>query len=49
MDCDFVHILPEFRDLFDAIAAGHDGAFGSRFSHSSVLINYPLMKILCTG
>lgn len=47
MDCDFVHIVPEFRDLFDAIAAGHAGAIGSRFTHESVLINYPLTKILC--
>lgn len=47
MDCDFAHILPEFRDLFDAIAAGHHGAIGSRFSHESVLINYPVTKILC--
>jgi SAM-dependent methyltransferase len=47
MDCDFVQIVPEFRDLFDVIAAGHDGAIGSRFSHESVLINYPFLKILC--
>jgi dolichol-phosphate mannosyltransferase len=47
MDCDFVEILPEFRDLFDAVAAGHDGAIGSRFSHESLLINYPFLKILC--
>jgi dolichol-phosphate mannosyltransferase len=47
MDCDFVHILPEFRDLFDAVAAGYDGAIGSRFSHESLLINYPFFKILC--
>ena len=46
MDCDFVHLIPEFRDLFDAIAAGHDGAIGSRFSHESVLINYPILKVL---
>lgn len=46
MDCDFVQIVPEFRDLFDAVAAGHDGAIGSRFSHESVLINYPVSKIL---
>ncbi len=46
-DSDFVHILPEMRDLFDAIAAGHDGAIGSRFSHNSILINYPLFKIFC--
>ena len=47
MDCDFVQIVPELRDLFEIIAAGHDGAIGSRFSHESVLINYPLGKILC--
>ena len=47
MDCDFVELLPEFRDLFDAVAAGHDGAIGSRFSHESLLINYPFFKILC--
>jgi SAM-dependent methyltransferase len=47
MDCDFLEIVPEFRDLFDAVANGHDGAMGSRFSHESVLINYPLMKIVC--
>lgn len=46
MDCDFVQILPEMRDMFDAIAAGHDGAIGSRFSHESVLLNYPFLKIL---
>src|SRR3989442_7123010 len=47
MDCDFVHIVPELRDLFDAVAAGRDGAIGSRFSLESVLINYPFFKILC--
>ncbi|HTD23665.1 MAG TPA: glycosyltransferase [Terriglobales bacterium] len=47
MDCDFVQILPEFRDLFDVVAAGHDGAIGSRFSHDSMLINYPFFKIIC--
>lgn len=47
MDCDFLLILPEFRDLFDCIAAGRDGAIGSRFSYESVLINYPFFKILC--
>ena len=47
MDCDFVQIVPEFRDLFDVVAAGHDGAIGSRFSHESLLINYPFFKILC--
>lgn len=47
MDSDFVQIVPEFRDLFDAVAAGRDGAIGSRFSHDSVLINYPFFKIVC--
>ena len=47
MDADFVQILPELRDLFDAVAEGHDGAIGSRFSHESVLINYPFFKIIC--
>lgn len=47
MDCDFVQILPEFRDLFEVIAQGRDGALGSRFSHESVLINYPFFKIVC--
>ncbi len=47
MDCDFVQILPELRDLFDVIADGCDGAIGSRFSPESVLINYPFMKIVC--
>lgn len=46
MDCDFVQIIPEFRDLFAAVAEGYDGAIGSRFSHESVLINYPLPKIV---
>ncbi|MHB1557181.1 MAG: glycosyltransferase [Isosphaeraceae bacterium] len=47
MDCDFLHILPELRDMFDEAADGADVVLGSRFSRSSVLINYPLMKILC--
>ena len=47
MDCDFVEILPELRDLFDAVSEGYDGAIGSRFSHDSLLINYPFFKILC--
>jgi 2-polyprenyl-3-methyl-5-hydroxy-6-metoxy-1,4-benzoquinol methylase len=46
MDCDFQHLLPELEDLFDAVAAGYDAAVGSRFSRQSVLINYPLGKIL---
>jgi dolichol-phosphate mannosyltransferase len=47
MDCDFVQLVPELRDLFDAIAAGHAGAIGSRFSHDSILINYPFVKAVC--
>ena len=39
-------IVPELRDLFDAVAEGKDGAIGSRFSHQSILVNYPLPKIL---
>lgn len=46
LDCDFVLIVPELRDLFDAVAAGKEGAIGSRFSHESVLVNYPLAKII---
>jgi glycosyltransferase involved in cell wall biosynthesis len=47
MDSDFVQIVPELRDLFDAVASGYDGAIGSRFSRESMLINYPFFKILC--
>src|SRR5262249_32065171 len=47
MDCDFVRIVPELRDLFKAVAEGYDGAVGSRFSYESVLINYPFFKIVC--
>jgi glycosyltransferase involved in cell wall biosynthesis len=46
LDADFALIAPELRDLFDAVAAGHDGAFGSRFSHDSILVNYPFPKIV---
>src|SRR5438270_10829648 len=46
MDCDFKHLLPEFRDLLDAAAEGYDVVVGSRFSRHSVLLNYPLLKIL---
>jgi hypothetical protein len=38
--------LQELRDLFDVVAQGHAGAIGSRFSHESVLINYPFPKII---
>jgi dolichol-phosphate mannosyltransferase len=46
LDCDFQHLLPEIRDLFDGITEGYDVAVGSRFSRHSVLLNYPLVKIL---
>jgi dolichol-phosphate mannosyltransferase len=46
VDCDFQHLLPEVRDLFDGIAEGYDVAVGSRFSRHSVLLNYPLVKIM---
>ena len=46
MDCDFLHILPEFTGLFDSVANGADVAIGSRFSRESVLLNYPFTKIL---
>jgi hypothetical protein len=45
MDCDFVDLLPQFGGLFQAVAEGHDGAIGSRFSHHSILVNYPFMKL----
>ena len=45
MDCDFQHLLPEFRDLFDAATEGADMVIGSRFSRHSVLLNYPFLKI----
>jgi dolichol-phosphate mannosyltransferase len=46
MDCDFQHLLPEIRDLFDAAADGADVVVGSRFSRHSVLLNYPFQKIV---
>lgn len=46
MDCDFQHLLPEFRDLLDRVAEGYDVVIGSRFSRHSVLLNYPFLKIL---
>ncbi len=45
MDCDFQHLLPEFRELFDGAAAGFDVVIGSRFSRHSVLLNYPFAKV----
>jgi len=47
LDADFAHIVPEFRDLFDAVADGYDGAVGSRFTQESIMVNYPFIKILC--
>ena len=46
MDCDFQHLLPEVRDLFDAAAEGFDVIVGSRFSRHSILLNYPFQKIV---
>jgi glycosyltransferase involved in cell wall biosynthesis len=46
LDCDFQHLLPDIRDLFDAAADGAEVAIGSRFSQRSVLLNYPFAKIL---
>lgn len=46
LDSDFTLIVPELRDLFDAVAEGAEGALGSRFSYDSILVNYPLPKIL---
>jgi glycosyltransferase involved in cell wall biosynthesis len=46
MDCDFQHLLPEVRDLFEAAAEGYDVVVGSRFSRHSVLLNYPFWKIV---
>jgi len=46
MDCDFQHLLPEIRDMFDAAAEGYDVVVGSRFSRHSVLLNYPFKKII---
>ncbi|MGY2132248.1 glycosyltransferase [Hymenobacter sp. HD11105] len=45
MDCDFQHLLPELRDIFDAANEGYDVVIGSRFSRHSVLLNYPFQKI----
>jgi dolichol-phosphate mannosyltransferase len=46
MDCDFQHLLPEFRDLLDGVVEGYDVIIGSRFSRHSVLLNYPFLKIM---
>jgi len=36
----------ELRDLFDAAALGNDVVVASRFSRHSVLLNYPVQKII---
>lgn len=46
MDCDFQHLLPAVRDLFDFADRGYDVVVGSRFSRHSVLLNYPFQKIV---
>jgi dolichol-phosphate mannosyltransferase len=46
MDCDFQHLMPELRDLFEAADRGYDVVIGSRFSRHSVLLNYPFAKIV---
>ncbi len=46
LDCDFVPIVPELRDVFDAAAEGADLVLGSRFSRDSVLVHYPVAKIV---
>ena len=46
MDCDFQHLLPELRDLFDEAAKGWEVVVGSRFSRHSILLNYPFQKIV---
>jgi dolichol-phosphate mannosyltransferase len=46
LDCDFQHLLPEVRDLFDGLTEDYDVAVGSRFSRHSVLLNYPFFKII---
>jgi dolichol-phosphate mannosyltransferase len=46
LDCDFQHLLPEIRDMFDAAADGYDVVVGSRFSRHSVLLNYPFQKVI---
>ena len=47
IDCDFQHLLPELRDVIDAAAGGGcDVVVGSRFSRHSVLLNYPVQKIV---
>jgi dolichol-phosphate mannosyltransferase len=46
MDCDFQHLLPEMREMFDRASEGSPVVVGSRFSRHSILLNYPLTKIV---
>jgi len=46
MDCDFQHLLPEMREMFDRASEGTPVVVGSRFSRHSVLLNYPVAKIV---
>lgn len=47
LDCDFQHLLPEFRDMYDAaVKENADVVVGSRFSRMSILLNYPWLKIV---
>jgi dolichol-phosphate mannosyltransferase len=46
LDADFQHLIPELRDLFDAAADGADVVVGSRFAPDSLLLNYPVQKII---
>jgi dolichol-phosphate mannosyltransferase len=46
IDCDFRNLLPELRDIFDAVHDGFEVVVGSRFSRNSVLLNYPVKKII---
>lgn len=45
MDCDFEHLLGDLRDVF-AGAHDCDVVIGSRFTPDSVLLRYPLPKIV---
>lgn len=47
MDADFGGMLPELQGLFEAVSNGSDGAIGSRFTPGSVLLGYPLGKLIC--
>ncbi len=45
LDGDFVELLPELRDVFEA-AAGFDVVVGSRFHRHGVVLGYPLPKLI---